>query len=178
MQKTRLQFYLAFVLLLSFTSCKKDGASGTSTTTYQMTATIDGTLWQSKNIDQTNIPIKWKKVSTSSKPYYEITGTKATSLETISLRINTNSLVLNTDYILNITDPYTIFLPNLYQGLTPFVGYTGISGINTSGKVRITRFDGTKMSGTFEMRLANLNSSTGNWTYKNITNGVFTDATQ
>lgn len=169
------------LLILVNIGCKKDSTitNNTTTTTYQMTATLDGTAWQSKNIDGSNVPVKWKKVTSSSTPYYEIAGQKASSIETITLRINANTLALNTDYILNITDPNTVFVPTMYRGLTFFVGYTGgLSPTATSGKVRITSFDGTKMSGTFEMKLANLNASNNQWTYLTLTNGVFTDVTQ
>lgn len=166
--------FTTLIIMLNL-CCANSNTVSSKSPTPQITATIDGKPWQSYKNKKSGPSIKWEKLTNSSGAFYSIKADNDSSIETLTLNINTAKILLNKTYYLNSTANNFEFNPTFYKGVFIYYGKYPDDNLKTSGKIIITAFDEKKMSGTFEMKLGTLDYVTNSWHYLTIENGIFTD---
>jgi len=178
--------YLFFLFsIVTIGACSKPNADiqklDPATVNYQMTATVNGQTWTSANADNSNRKVTWVKDSSRTVPTWKIFSFNANANQSIELLMITKTFYLNQVYGLS----YPLFAnedgyyPTFY--FNTFV-YGGANAANIAfpraeARLRFTKFDGEKMSGTFDFKLGRY-VSPGVWDSVVVTNGVFTDVTR
>jgi hypothetical protein len=183
-------YLLLSILLMTFLSCSKDDSD--SNTNNSKKSSLSFTLNNAQYEHDSSISdMYWEKSTTTSTSVNEfiivtspkIKGVPCDFLEILTLEIRT------TDNVLVVNKTYPLYTNNFYAFLPlndPGLCYKEVhlwSNSGTSGKVKITSFDGTILKGEFS--ISNLTNGDGfslgycNGTQIaektfNITNGTFT----
>ncbi|WP_158729060.1 MULTISPECIES: hypothetical protein [unclassified Flavobacterium] len=183
-------FFLLILLIASFTNCSNENSDDSSDISKKSLLSFSLNNVQYENNSAIS-EMYWEKSTTTTSSINEfvivtspkIKGVPNDFLEIMNLEIRTtdNVLVVNKTYDL-YTDGYFAFIPINEAGVC-YKEVTLWGNSKTSGKVKITSFDGTILKGEFS--ISNLTNNGGyplgycNGTkivekIFNITNGTFT----
>jgi len=175
-------FILPIILLVACSKSANDSKLDPSTVNYQMRATVNGQPWTNANYDNSNSAVTWSKDTSRPVVLWKIRAQNQLRAEVIEFTLAYNTLTLNANYgllypgIFSFTNafyPTFTSFSNVYGGTV--VGNMGY--INAEARLRITKFDGVKMSGDFDFK-AGRYISPGVFDSVVVTNGTFTDATR
>lgn len=172
---------LSVLVILSCSKPVKDNKIDPSTVQYQMRATVNGEAWTSANTDNSNLPVTWSKDTSRPVALWKIVAQNLNKGQTIQLYLVYNNITLNADYFLFY--PVWPSDQGYYSSFSLFsftYGGTVLANMGyprAEARLRITRFDGEKMSGNFDFKMGRY-ISPGVWDSVVVTNGVFTDITR
>ncbi len=179
-----MKYTVSILLMLLLAACSKptnNNKVDPSTVNYQMRATLNGQSWTSANFDNSNLPVTWLKDTSRPVTLWRITGQNLNNGQSIQFNLVYNAITLNADYgLLYPVWPsdqgfYISFNSqnNIYGGIVA----NNMTFPRAEARLRITKFDGEKMSGNFDFKLGRY-ISPGVWDSVVVTNGVFTDITR